>query len=180
MPQLKYKDVRPDFDKRLADVQAHRYPVAILLDRVQDKHNIAMIFRLCDAARIEHLYIYGETGFGLDKKVSSVTRSTENYVNYTLLDDLNSVEQLKSKYTFTGLDWTNESIDYQSFTPNKNTLLIAGNEQRGISDELQLLCDNFIHLPMYGIITSMNVACATSIAAYELIKHFPNEKITIK
>jgi len=160
MPQLKYKDVRPDFDKRLADVQAHRHPIAILLDRVQDKRNIALIFRLCDAARIEHLYIYGEAQFDLDKKISSVTRSTENYVNYTLLKDANSVAQLKSKYAFTGLDWTDESVDYQYFKPQKNTLLIAGNEQRGISEELQLLCDNFIHLPMFGIITSMNVACA--------------------
>ncbi|MFK8105073.1 MAG: TrmH family RNA methyltransferase [Saprospiraceae bacterium] len=171
--QLEFSDERKDFKKYLAFIEANRHPISLLLDGIHDLQNIGMLFRLGDAARIEKIYFY-PTSFDLnEKKLNRIARSTLQYIPHETLNTLESVKKLQQSHHLVALDRTNKSIPYTQLAPQKKILLIAGSEQYGVSDELLALADTTIHIPMYGVNTSMNVACATSIALFSIIsKHF--------
>lgn len=170
--QLNFKDERKCFDKELERIQNEKHPVALLLDRVEDVRNIGGLFRLADAANIEKIYLFQCNFDPKNKQIQRISRSTLKYIDYQKVSDLSEMGQLKERYDLVGLEITNESIIYQDFKPKKPVLLVIGNERNGVSEAILQITDYCIHLPMYGLKTSMNVTCATAIALYDLIHKF--------
>jgi len=167
--QLDFEDEREDIAKRLATIHEQRHPVALLLDRIQDPKNIGSIFRLAEAARVEKIYLYHCDFDKKNKNLVRASRSATKYVPFSQLTDLQEVKNLKETFEIVSLEITAQSIPYPNFQPQKKTLLIIGSENHGVSEELLQLSTTTIHIPMYGINTSMNVACATGIALYDLL-----------
>ena len=169
--QLDYHDMRPDnFAAHLETLRANRQPIALLLDGVTDQRNIGAIFRLCDAANLEHLYLWGLSEFKVDKKIRRVSRQTTEYVDHTVLSDESALHDLLQNYErIIALDHTERSIDYRDVPNNQRTLLVVGNEQRGCSQIMLQRASLHMHLPMLGVKTSMNVACAATVAVYALL-----------
>lgn len=167
--QLNFHDMRPDSKATIESIKANRNPVSLLLDRMTDPRNVGGIFRLADAALIEHVYFYKCEGLEITSKIKRISRSTTQVVPYSHLDNLEAVETLKARKKLIALEYTNQSIPYTDFEPKGNTVLVIGNEQRGVSEELLKLTEQSIHLPMLGMNTSMNVMCATGIAVYGLL-----------
>ena len=168
--QLSYHDLRPrDFSEELADVNARRHPLALLFDGVADARNIGALFRLADAANVSRVFLYREPDFQINQKMVRVSRSTIEYVPFTVVKDENHLKEILSEYSPIVLDYTDRSTAYTKFSYPPNPLLVIGNEQRGTSDELMELVADHIHLPMLGVKTSMNVACAASIAVYHVL-----------
>jgi len=175
--QLSFQDMRPD-SKTVADrIRTNRQPISLLLDRMTDPRNVGGIFRLADAALIEHIYFYKCEDLTITSKIKRISRSTTQVVPYSHLTDLKTVEVLKKTHKLISLEYTNQSIPYTEFAPTGKTLLVIGNEQRGVSTELLDLTEQSIHLPMLGLNTSMNVMCATGIAVYELLRKYSQTPI---
>ena len=170
--QLEFSDERKDFESHLQFIQENRHPISLLLDGIHDMQNIGMLFRLGDAARIEKIYFYPEFIEVNKKKLTRVARSTTQYIPYQSLSSIEAIELLKKDYQLIALDRTNKSIPYTKLQLKKKVLLIIGAEQHGISNELLDLADETIHIPMYGVNTSMNVACATGIALFSMLDRF--------
>lgn len=167
--QLSFKDMRPDSKARADIIKTNRKPISLLLDRMTDPRNVGGIFRLADAALIEHIYFYKCDNLEITAKIKRISRSTTQVVPYSYLKSLGAVETLKDTHNPIALEYTNQSIPYTDFMPLGKTLLIIGNEQRGVSEELLKITEQSIHLPMLGMNTSMNVMCATGIAVYGLL-----------
>ena len=167
--QLSFQDMRPDSKATSENIKTNRNPISLLLDRMTDPRNIGGIFRLADAARIKHIYFYKCEDLEITSKIKRISRSTTQVVPYSHLDSLEAVEALKSTQDLIALEYTSQSIPYTDFTPQERTILVIGNEQRGVSEELLELTGQSIHLPMLGMNTSMNVMCATGIAVYGLL-----------
>ena len=68
------------------------------------------------------------------------------------------------------LEITDTSIPYMEYHPEKECCLIIGNEKNGVRPELLQLAETCIHIPMYGLNTSMNVAVATGIATFSILE----------
>jgi tRNA G18 (ribose-2'-O)-methylase SpoU len=169
--QITFKEERKDFQAHLAHINQNRNPVSLLLDRVHDIRNVGAIFRLADSARIRKVYIYKSPDWKLtSQKAIRIARQTIQYVPYEILEELEEVKNLKENHQLIALEWTNKSIPYTEFAPKEETILILGNEQFGISDDLLALAETSIHIPMLGVNTSMNVACAAGIVVYDLLK----------
>lgn len=169
--QLDFKDERTDFKAHLEFINQNRHPIALLLDRVHDVRNVGAIFRMADAARIQKVYIYKAPEWKLDgKKAVRISRHTLQYVPFEILEELSEVENLKKTHQLIAVEKTDKSLPYTSFQPEKETILILGNEQAGVSQELLDLADQSLHIPMYGVKTSMNVACAGGIVVFELLR----------
>lgn len=169
--QLRFEDVRPDFAHYQQEIQANRHPIAFLLDGVDDLRNIGALFRLADGARIEKIYAYRVELDMLDKKLRRVARATEQLTPYAYLPDIEAVENLRQAKPLIGLEWTNDSILYADYQPPaEGCILVLGNEETGISDEVLAVLDESIHIPMYGVKTSLNVAMATGIVTYALLE----------
>ncbi len=167
--QLNFKDMRPDSKATAEGIKTNRNPISLLLDRMTDPRNVGGIFRLADAALIEHVYFYKCEGLEITSKIKRISRSTTQVVPCSHLSSLDAVETLKDTQDLIALEYTNQSIPYTDFIPSGKTILVIGNEQRGVSEELLELTRQSIHLPMLGMNTSMNVMCATGIAVYGLL-----------
>jgi tRNA G18 (ribose-2'-O)-methylase SpoU len=167
--QLNFQDMRPDSKATAKKIKTNRKPISLLLDRMTDPRNVGGIFRLADAALIEHIYLYKCEGLEITAKIKRISRSTTQVVPYSHLDHLEAVETLKETHKLIALEYTTQSIPYTDFKPLDKTLIVIGNEQRGVSEELLKLTEQSIHLPMLGMNTSMNVMCATGIAVYGLL-----------
>ncbi len=170
--QLNFEDERSSIDKELERVQANRHPNALLLDGLRDMRNVGSIFRLADAANLSKIYLYNCDFDFTHKKLVRTSRSTIKYVEYQVLHDLDQISALQNQYEIIGLEITNSSINYTEFQSQKPILLVIGNEQNGISDEVLQLTQKCVHIPMYGIKTSMNVLCATGIVVYHFLTNF--------
>lgn len=173
---MEEKERQIHFDDRFKEPEVfqqqlnkERFPLAILLDGINNPRNIGMIFRLAEAARIQCIYSTPGTDFSTNKKLIKASRSTNKYIPFYQLSSLEEVVELKEKYELTGLEITTKSIPYHQYRPHRPVLLVPGNEQYGLSKEILALTDQCIHIPMFGVKTSMNVSVATGIAVYGIL-----------
>lgn len=167
---LNYQEIRPNLEKHLKEVAENRHPIAFILDGVNNKRNIAAIYRLADAARVAEVILHNCDLPKGNHKIKRVARSAQEYVPTRVLNDLLAITELKKEYQLVALEITSTSIPYHQFQAKKPIALIIGNEQKGISQEMLDLGEASIHVPMMGRNSSMNVAMATGIATYGLLQ----------
>ena len=87
------------------------------------------------------------------------------------LSSNDSAEELSQTYRLVASEWTNQSTTYKSFEwDERPILLLMGSEVTGLSDFWLERVEQSIHIPMFGLKTSMNVACAASILSYQLLE----------
>ncbi len=178
--QLHFREERPNWKARLKKIEQQRHSISLLLDGVGDVRNIGMLFRLADAAWLKKIYTFGSKPDLNPKKLKRIARSTNRFIPHEHLSEVEAVKALKEGADLIGLEITTASIPYRGLEVNRPIVLVIGSEQRGISEELLALTDQCIHLPMYGINTSMNVAMATSIAVYELVEKCRQKKGSVR
>ncbi len=170
--QLTYKDERGDFEQRWDFVQKNRRPLSLLLDGLEDPRNIGSLFRLADSANLAHVYFYNCSIQPTDKRLKRTARSTQKYVNSSIIHDITAIHELKNTHQFIALEITSDSIPYTECQIESPTILIIGKESHGVSEALLALSDKAVHIPMYGINTSMNVAVASAITTFHFIQQF--------
>lgn len=170
--QLEYQDEREGFQQRLDFINAHRHPISILLDGVGDARNIGSVFRLADAANLKCLYFYNCPIVPNDKRIKKTSRSTHKYVPHQILSNIDEVLALKSTHQFIALEITSQSQVYTNIKIQKPSIIIVGAESQGVSKQLLEIVDLTVHIPMYGINTSMNVINAASIVTYHFLQSY--------
>lgn len=168
---LNFREIRSNLSDYMTFIENHRHPVVFILDQLSDKKNVAALFRLADAARIEHIYFFGKQPLESDAKLKRIARSASDFVPSSYIDDLNELKLLKKQYHFLALEITNRSIPYYKYQEDQPIAILIGNEQKGLSQILLDLSDLSVHVPMMGRNTSMNVAMATGIATYGLLQN---------
>ena len=117
--------------------------------------------------------------FQLEKECKKTSRSSEKNVVFSNPDSaLNEIQKFKnSNYKIIALEITNNShpISKISLNSNQSVVLILGDENYGISEEILLISDVITHIDMFGNNSSMNVASAAAIALYEITKQQNNQ-----
>ena len=174
--QLSFSEMRPDVERHRAFIKDNRNPVSLVLDGVTDPRNLGGIFRLADAALLQHIYIFRCTDFTVTSKIKRVSRSATDTVPFTVIKDIQELRKLKKEHDLIALEYTDRSVPYTEILCKKNPVLIIGNEQTGVSQELLDLCDGSMHIPMHGLNTSMNVMCATAVGVYGLLNKVGKEE----
>ena len=150
-----------------------KYPVCLLVHDMSVPMNVGSLFRIADAFALEKLYLTGNSAVPPNAKIKKTARSTEKYVPYVYANNpLEIIGQLKEKgYTIISLEITSASTDIRNLAPanNDKLCLIVGSENKGVCPELLNVSDKTVHIPMLGQNSSMNVATACAIAAYEIV-----------
>ncbi|OIQ28557.1 MAG: RNA methyltransferase [Bacteroidetes bacterium MedPE-SWsnd-G2] len=149
------------------------FPLTVVADNINNAPNIGSLFRTCDAFGVHQLVLCGGN-IELGRKMTKTSRSTEKNVNFSIEENaLTVVKELKQKGAkIIGLEITSKSISVQNLDvrKEKNLVIIVGSEKFGISEQLLELCDEVVHIDMFGQNSSMNAVQATSIALYEITK----------
>ena len=163
-------------DKRIENIKCiaalRRTDLVIVLEDIYDPHNAAAIFRTCDSFGIQDVYVIFENEKMFDprrvgKKSSSSANKWIDFHMYTSTKEC--VRALKSKnFTVVGSVLREGAQTIYGYVWPEKTALILGNEYSGLSQQAQSMCDQFIYIPMSGMVQSLNVSVAAGILIADL------------
>ena len=141
----------------------------VVLDHIEDPHNLGAIIRSCECAGIKSVIIPKDRACHVNDTVMKISCGAINNVKVVMVSNLvNTVNKLKEDgYFVYGADMVGE--DYRKVDYSGKKVLIIGNEGKGISDLLQKTCDFIISIPMKGEINSLNASVAAGIILFKMI-----------
>ncbi len=152
----------------------HPYGFLILLDGLEDPHNLGAVLRTADAVGADGVIFGRNRSVSLTPTVAKVSTGAIDTVKCAAVTNLvRTVQDLKKKgYWIVGTDMNGQ--DYRSLEYDFNTVLVIGNEGKGISRLLREECDYIVSIPMIGTVESLNASVSTAILSYEIYRHrFP-------
>lgn len=144
----------------------------ILLDHLEDPHNLGAIIRTCEAAGVKSIILPRDRQVQVNATVMKTSVGTLDNVNLVSVSNLvNAIERLKEAgYWVVGTALEN-SVDYREIDYSGKIALVIGNEGKGISDLVAKKCDFLAKIPMYGETNSLNASVAAGIMIYEVIRN---------
>ena len=151
----------------LKSIDSKDTTIWVALDRVRDPGNLGTIIRTVDAVGGAGVILIGDC---TDPFAVETVRATMGSIFHVPLVKLpaasfqNLVEGWPGTVAATHL---NGSVDYRTPDYTEPVLLVMGNEQQGLDDEMAALCPTLIRIPQAGEADSLNLAVATGIALYE-------------
>ena len=158
---------------KLLNVLSYRQEnFTVVMENVNDPHNISAVMRTCDAVGIQDIYILNTTIPGYKKwgfKSSSSAAKWLTIHQYT--DVATCVSALREKYKniFT-TRLANDAISLYDIDFTESVALVFGNEHKGVSEEMIKLCDGNFVIPQVGIIHSLNISVACAVSIYEAFR----------
>ncbi len=147
---------------------------AILLDRIGNANNFGAIIRSAAFFGIKNIIIpQDESQSFITTSSYRVAQGGMEFVNiFTCKSSVDFLKGYKNQFVSIGTDLQAKKSAYelQKICANKNALIVLGNEENGISNEVRKACDELIIIPAKSSMDSLNVAQAASIIFYELSK----------
>lgn len=145
-----------------------KYGFIVMLDELEDPHNLGAILRTADAVNCDGVIFRKDRSVSLNSTVAKVSVGAIDTVKCAPVTNLaRTVEELKKKgYWFVAADMDGQ--DYRSLNYDFNTVLVIGNEGKGISRLISEKCDYTVSLPMEGKIESLNASVSAGILMYEI------------
>lgn len=150
--------------------QKEEDPFLIMLDGIEDPHNLGAILRTANAAGAHGLIIPKNRAVGLTSTVAKVSAGAVNYTPVARVTNLaNTIENLKKEgLWFACADMEGESL-YQLDLKGP-ICLVVGNEGSGVSRLVKEKCDFIASIPVRGQIDSLNASVAAGVFAYEIVR----------
>lgn len=150
-----------------------KYPLLVMLDGLEDPHNLGAILRTCDACGVDGIIIPKNRSVGLNSTVAKVSTGAIEYVKVSEVTNLTAtLKDLKAKgYWIVGAENTAKSQDFRKVKYDMPTVLVIGSEGKGISRLVLEQCDFIVKIPMYGHVNNLNASVSCSILIYEMIKY---------
>lgn len=158
-------------DEILARAEAKgEAPFLIILDNVEDPHNLGAIIRTANLAGAHGVIIPKRRAVGL---TSTVAKTSAGAINYTpvakVTNIVRTIEELKEKgIWFVCADMGGETMYDLDLTGPMG--LVIGNEGEGVSRLVREACDFTASIPMKGDIDSLNASVAAGVLAYEIVR----------
>jgi 23S rRNA (guanosine2251-2'-O)-methyltransferase len=158
----------------LADVIAAKrgnHSLLVVLDGVEDPHNLGAILRTADAAGANGVVIPDRRAAAVTGTVTKASAGASEHLPIAKVTNISrSIEDLKENNIWTvGLDelaaQTYDSLDY-----NMDCALVLGGEGKGLHDLVKRKCDFLVSIPMLGKVPSLNVSVAAAVVLYEVVR----------
>lgn len=147
-------------------------PFLLILDELEDPHNLGAILRTADATGVHGIIIPKRRAVGLTETVAKASAGAIEHVPVARVTNIAStIDELKANNIWiVGTD-EKGSKDYRTLDGDTPIALVIGNEGKGISRLVKDKCDWTIRLPMKGSISSLNASVAAGILMYEIYRN---------
>jgi len=147
--------------------KAGEQPFFLILDNVEDPHNLGSILRTADASGVHGVIIPKRRAVGLTSTVAKTSTGAIETVPVARVTNLvNTVNDLKKRGMWIfGTDMA--GTDYRDWNAKGATGLIIGNEGKGISRLLKETVDETLTIPMVGTVQSLNASVAAGLLMYQ-------------
>ena len=142
----------------------------LLLDGVEDPHNLGSILRAAECAGVHGIIIPKDRAVGVNETVVKVSAGASERVKVAKVTNLNrAIEELKQQNIFV---YTADMDGDNMYRTNLrgNIALIVGSEGFGVSKLTKKLADGVISIPMYGKINSLNASVSAGLVVYEVVR----------
>lgn len=154
--------------------QLEKRQIVIVCDNLRSAHNVGAVFRTADGFAFAHIHLCGITVTPPNNDIHKSALGAELTVPFTYWEKTaDCLAALKQEgFQLIALEQTDNSVllnelDYKT---NKPTVLVLGNEVKGISPEALSYCDLAVEIPMAGTKHSFNVSVAAGILMWEFFK----------
>jgi 23S rRNA (guanosine2251-2'-O)-methyltransferase len=147
-------------------------PFFLILDELEDPHNLGSILRTADATGVHGVIIPKRRAVGLTSVVAKTSTGAIEHVPVARVTNLaQTVEDLKKRGLWIAGTDAKGSSDYRRMDAKLPLAIIIGSEGKGMSRLLKEKCDFLYHMPMVGQVTSLNASVAAAILMYEVLRN---------
>lgn len=143
----------------------------LMLDGVQDPHNLGACMRTADAAGVDAIVVPRYGAAGLNPTVSKVASGAAEHLPFAAVANLGRILTWLKDYGVTCIG-TSDKGTASIFDTNlkRPLILVMGREESGLAKGIESRCDELISLPMQGVVSSLNVSVATGVCLYEVLR----------
>jgi 23S rRNA (guanosine2251-2'-O)-methyltransferase len=154
-----------------ASDQKGEAPFYIILDELEDPHNLGSILRTADAAGAHGVIIPKRRSVGLTQAVAKTAAGAIEYVPVARVTNIaNTIDELKERNVWVVGTEAEATEDYRKMDGTLPIAIVIGNEGKGISRLVRKKCDWTVSLPMKGKVSSLNASVACSLLLYEIYR----------
>jgi len=148
------------------------YARVLMLDGVTDPRNLGAILRVADAAGVDGVVLPKHHSAGFGPAVSKTASGAEESVPVAIVSNLAQALDLLKEANLWAVGAANaaSAVDYTKQDYKMSTVLVMGSEGAGLSALIQKKCDFLVKIPMHGMVDSLNVATATAVLLFEIIR----------
>jgi 23S rRNA (guanosine2251-2'-O)-methyltransferase len=143
-------------------------PLVVVLDGVEDPHNLGAILRTAEGVGAGAVVIPERRAVGLTETVAKASAGAVEYVQVARVTNVNrALEELKERgYWIYGLD-ERGAQSHTGVSYTFPTVIVLGGEGKGLHEHTRKHCDHLVRIPMHGRIASLNVSVAAGVVLYE-------------
>ena len=146
-------------------------PFVIILDGIEDPHNLGSIIRTAETAGVHGIIIPKRRTATVN---STVNKASAGAVEHMKIARVTNISDTINELKRVGLWICGTDIETNKYYYNQDLKgaigIVIGNEGKGISDKVKKNCDFLVKIPMKGKIESLNAAVSTGIVVYEVVK----------
>lgn len=160
----------PDYQYcKLEELLYKDNPLLVILDHLEDPHNLGAIIRTCEAAGVDGIIIPKDRSVEVNSTVIKVSAGATENINICMVTNLNqTINDLKKKgFWIVGTDMS--GTEYKKIDYKGKTAIVIGNEGAGMSKLIENNCDFVATIPMNGKINSLNASVAAGIVIFEAV-----------
>lgn len=147
------------------------HALIVVLDGVEDPHNLGAILRTADAAGADGVVIPERRAAGITGTVVKSSAGASEHLPVAKVTNIaRTLEDLKAQNIWTvGLD-ERGAQSYESLDYNMDCAIVLGAEGKGLHDLVARKCDFLVSIPMLGKVPSLNVSVAAGVVLYEVVR----------
>lgn len=168
VPPFEYCEIEDILDKAK---EIKEDPFVLILDGIEDPHNLGSIIRTAETAGVHGIIIPKRRAVAVNSTVNKVSAGAVQYMKIARVTNItDSIEKLKEKGLWICGTDINTDTYYYSQDLTGPLGIVIGNEGTGMSDRVKKSCDFLVKIPMKGKVTSLNASVSTGIVIYEAMK----------
>ena len=146
-------------------------PFILILDGIEDPHNLGSIIRTAETAGVHGIIIPKRRAVSVNSTVNKASAGAVEHMKIARVTNItDAIDELKR----VGLWICGTDINAEKYYYNQDLTgplgIVIGNEGKGISEKVKKNCDFNVKIPMKGKITSLNASVSTGIIVYESVK----------
>src|SRR5450631_1865141 len=153
------------------EVKRGQHSLLVVLDGVEDPHNLGAVIRTADAAGADAVIIPERRAASVTAIVAKASAGASEHLPIAKVTNIaRTLEDLKAKNLWTvGLDERGPQ-SYESLDYNMDCAIVLGAEGKGIHQLVARKCDFLVSIPMLGKVSSLNVSVAAGVMLYEVVR----------
>ena len=168
VPPFEYVEIQDILQEA---VERKEEPFILILDGIEDPHNLGSIIRTAETAGVHGIIIPKRRAVSVNSTVNKASAGAVEHMKIARVTNISdAIEELKQA----GLWICGTDINSEKYYYNQDLTgplgIVIGNEGKGISAKVKKNCDFNVKIPMKGKVTSLNASVSTGIIVYESVK----------